>query len=593
MPRNDEPTFNRVLAEVLRTRNPRWRKAGGVIGAEQLDVFLEGGKPDLFVADPDEAPIVVETEYTPARSVESEAQGRMNKTLKGTGKRVEQVIALRAPAALRTVEQSELSAAVQRTTFEYCLYSFNPDSTTSDRWPESGWLEGQVDELAQLIETAAVSERAVARTLKTLENGIVAAAGRLRQGTGDRPVVRQRIANCLQQEEGDQTLRMAMAIVANAITFHTIIAGTHDVLTIDDLRTQTGHLPKVSVIREWKRILLEINYWPIFYIAQQIMLAVPDGLASEILDKLAEVSSELAASGITRSHDLSGRMFQRLIADRKFLATFYTRPASATLLAEVAVESCDVDWSDKKAVENIRIGDLASGTGTLLAAAYHSVLARHRRAGGDDSKLHRTMIETALVAGDIMPAATHLTISMLSSAHPSQTFRRTQVHTLPYGSSKENPNLPISLGSLDLCATDGGQDLFGTGIRVVSGEGEDERLEIAEVLGRDFTLAHSSLDLVIMNPPFTRPTNHEVAGVPVPSFAGFATSDDEQRAMSRRLGDLRKKFGHDAAGHGNAGLASSFFGLGTCQVSAGWYDCAGPSVGVVTRCLLAQSTGST
>ena len=38
-----------------------------------------------------------------------------------------------------------------------------------------------------------------------------------------------------------------------------------------------------------------------------------------------------------------------------------------------------------------------------------------------------------------------------------------------------------------------------------------------------------SLDLCIMNPPFTRPTNHETAeaaGVPVPSFAGFGTTGE-------------------------------------------------------------------
>ena len=79
--------------------------------------------------------------------------------------------------------------------------------------------------------------------------------------------------------------------------------------TIDELRTSTGALPKGPVLQEWRRILLDVNYWPIFYIARQIMLAVPDSLASQILNELAQVSSKLAASGITRSHDLSGRMF--------------------------------------------------------------------------------------------------------------------------------------------------------------------------------------------------------------------------------------------------------------------------------------------
>ena len=559
MPRNDEPTFNQALAEVL--RETRIGKTSA-LGAELLDVFREGGRPDIFVDDPDRAPIVIETEYVPARTVELEAQSRLNKTTRETGKIIEQAIALRAPDRLRHVPQSELVAAVRRTiTFEYCLYSISAISHGEDRWPTSGWLKGSVHDLAQFIETAAVSERAIAASLKTLEDGIVAASGRFQQSTRSRPLVQQKIAEHLHQEKGEQTERMAMAIVANALTFHTIIAGTHNVPTLDELRTERGTLPKGAVLQAWQRILRDINYWPIFHIAREIMLAVPNGLASQVLNELAEVSGKLAALGVTRSHDLSGRTFQRLIADRKFLATFYTLPVSATLLAEMAVSRLDLDWSDPQAIASLRLGDLASGTGTLLAAAYRSILTRHRIRGGDDSELHSTMMENALVAADIMPAATHLTTSMLSSMHPTHTFRRTQVHTLPYGAAEERSGRPLSLGSLDLCSAEVGQDLFGTGIKVASGEREDEELTQRDEIRSDFTLAHDSLDLVIMNPPFTRPTNHESTGVPVPSFAGFATSADEQRAMAKCLSSVQKAFSHQAAGHGNAGLASNFLDL--------------------------------
>ena len=78
---------------------------------------------------------------------------------------------------------------------------------------------------------------------------------------------------------------------------------------------------------------------------------------------------------------------------------------------------------------------------------------------------------------------------------------------------------------------------------------------------KNFTLADGSLDLVIMNPPFTRPTNHEIADVPVPSFAGFATSDEEQRAMSKQLKRARAGFSHLPASDGNAGLGSNFLDL--------------------------------
>ena len=69
-----------------------------------------------------------------------------------------------------------------------------------------------------------------------------------------------------------------------------------------------------------------------FRIASDLLLPIPDGTANAVLNLLAQAASDLAGLGATTLHDLSGRMFQRLIADRKFLATFYTLPTSAALL---------------------------------------------------------------------------------------------------------------------------------------------------------------------------------------------------------------------------------------------------------------------
>ena len=74
-------------------------------------------------------------------------------------------------------------------------------------------------------------------------------------------------------------------------------------------------------------------------------------------------------------------------------------PESACLLAELAVERLDVDWSDRAAIERLRIADFACGTGALLSAAQRAVYRRSRRAGGDDKDLHRALM-AALVRGN-------------------------------------------------------------------------------------------------------------------------------------------------------------------------------------------------
>ena len=560
---NSERSFNEALARVLWTKHPAWRER---LTAEQHRAVKGGGQPDLIVRNPLGAPVVLETEYVPARTVEQDAIARLGRELVDSGYAVEQCIALRAPNALQKTPQPDLDTAAAEARYEYCLFT-RTDLIGHVRWPRHGWLIGGVDDLASLIENASISERVVAQSLDILEDGIHAAAVRLRGATFDRPDVNASVAEALHQEDGEQTSRMAMAIIANALTFHTMLAGVHGVRTLDALR-RGGALPKAPVLQEWERIL-QVNYWPIFHVAREVLIPIPDGIAARLLDRLADVASELEAHGTTRSHDIYGRTFQQLISDRKFLATFYTLPESAALLAELAVALMDVDWSDPAALTKLRVCDFACGTGTLITAAYHALLARHRRAGGNDAAIHREMMERSIVAADIMPAATHLTISMLSSAQPTIPFEQTQVHLLPYGRQKD-AKVEFALGALDLIRSQHGTGLFeNTGIEVHHGTGGTIGVvQEGEGWNDTFLLKHRSMDLVIMNPPFTRPTNHEVATVPVPSFAGLGNDAAEQTAMSGLLKAIRQEI-KEPAGHGNAGLASNFLDLAHAKVRPG------------------------
>ena len=557
-----EPAFNVELGNVLRGKHPRWLDW---IGVELTGVLKEsaGLKPDIVISHPGGLPVIIEIEYAPAHTVEADACARLGKTLQSDGRRIEQSIALRIPDGLAAESQHRLRQSIAAASLEFCVFSGDPESP--DRWPEAGWIAGGIDDLASCIELAANSEDRIAQGLGILEDGISQAARILRDGCADTPAPLDRIAEGLHQQDGLQTTRMAMAIIANALTFHTAIAGSGSrdgsfvVETLDELRGATGALAKRRVLQHWRDILEKINYWPIFRIASDILAPIPNGVAKSVLDRLSDLSSELVTLGATSQHDLSGRMFQRLIADRKFLATFYTLPSSAALLAELAVARLGIDWSDADQLRSLRIADFACGTGALLNAAYQAVLARYRREGGDDRTLHAAMMESALVGADIMPAAAHLTASVLSSAHPTVPFANTSIITLPYGLPPRETGRKLALGALDLIGEEKMLPLFGTGRERLRGTASGD--------GRPMDIPHDGFDLVIMNPPFTRPTGQEArkVGIPVPSFAGFATSGDEQKAMSRKLARIRKP---GMAGHGNAGLASNFMDIADAKVKS-------------------------
>ena len=224
----------------------------------------------------------------------------------------------------------------------------------------------------------------IARGLEVLENSVRNATGTLR-GQLDRPGVSAlgEIAEVLRQEDGEQTTRMAVTIIANALTVHDGVASAHESVPSLAELARGGPIGKEQTLAAWERILA-INYWPIFEVARDLLTCIPEAEAGNLIEDLRAAADELARLGITTTQDLAGQMFGRLIADRKFLATFYTRPASAALLAELAVARLDADWSDAESVEALRIADLACGTGALLSAAYRAVAARRRRAGGDD-----------------------------------------------------------------------------------------------------------------------------------------------------------------------------------------------------------------
>ena len=260
----------------------------------------------------------------------------------------------------------------------------------------------------------------------------------------------------------------------------------------------------------------------------------------------------MAATGANQAHDLTGRIFQKLIADRKYLATFYTLPASAALLARLAVSKMDVDWSDADAIGKLKIGDFACGTGALLSAVYEQIAIRHESTGGDLVALHPVMMEEVLYGCDVMPSAIHITGSTLSGAQPNVGFGKTRLYTLAYGRQEDGS---VAIGSLELLQSSSTMTLFNMSdpaLRTGSVGEETATQVVADVPDGGF-------DLVIMNPPFTRATNHEGAHADVtnPAFAAFGATDADQTAMGKRINQL----GKNTCYHGNAGIASAFAAL--------------------------------
>ena len=549
--RQTEPSANSALGAILRRMMPNC-----AVHSETTRAISDhpGLQPDILITAIDRAPVVVEAEYMPAYAAEDEAKARLGLRLTDGGKRIEAAIALRYPTDVANA--SDLDGAIRSARLEYAV--FYEDET---RFPASGWISGAASDLADLIRLVSVSQSEVDAATDKLREGIERVAGIMDEMDASAPSVIVDIAQRLSMPNVPQTRRMACAILANALVFQERIASIHQ--GVKRPRHVCGNgvtNPQAKTLDAWAEII-EINYWPIFAIAMDILEQIDPHNASRILKTLEYTAGEVNSLGVSNSHDLTGRIFQRLISDREFLATYYTLPASAALLARIAVSKLEgVDWADADAIGELRVADFACGTGALLSAVYEQIANRHERAGGNAAALHKPMMEDILYGCDVMPAVIHITGATLSGIQPQEGFNLSRLYIMPYG---RQPDDEVKLGSLELLQREQLDLPVNTNNPALRTGSMGE-----ETAAYTFTeFPSDGFDIVIMNPPFTRNVTHEgaYADTFAAAFAAFGSTDADQKAMSSRMASLKK----DSCYHGSAGMASAFAGIGDRKLKPG------------------------
>ena len=564
-----EQTVNVALGEVLRGMRRSWN----VVADRRGKVLREGGYPDVLVLDAAGWPVVIEAKHHPHYAwAEDAAEDRLGSTPVGGEHAIETAIALVYPPEFQQLDGEALRDAIRTTdALEYALHTdVRDDKRGRERLPESGWLRGSVIDLAMLVHRAATPARRVEKLADALAEGVDRAAELFAfPYGGERGAA---LAGVLGQTDdmGGQTRRMAMTVLLNALVFHAALAqvsftvrgaeGERAVRPVEHFWERSAFRHR-ELLDEWDAIL-ERNYWPIFASAREMLgpAVMTTETAAKIARRLWYTASDLIQRGVTRSHDLTGTVFQRLIADRKFLATFYTRPEAAAMLAGLALPADrppgGADWADAETLAGVQIGDFACGTGTLLAAAYSRLSLLHELHGGNARALHGPMMAHGLYGLDVLNIAVHLTAAMLAGAHPDTPFDGECLLTMPYG-ARDDGNAAI--GSLDLLAAEVQPGLIGEAAATTAGGRSPE--DVRDLVNR---VGHGRFDLVIMNPPFTRPTNHEAshADVPIPAYAAFETNATEQRTMSANV----KALTQGAPSNDYAGLASHFAELAQRKV---------------------------
>lgn len=306
-----------------------------------------------------------------------------------------------------------------------------------------------------------------------------------------------------------------------------------------------------AFLRTWQFILDEIDYIPIFSLARDIvreLLGTPD--LDEALRRLASSTIRITARRAALRHDLMGRIYHRLLAEAKYFGAFYTTVPAAAILLKLTLDPAHVpiDWASVESIRQLRIADLACGTGTLLKAALQTVVDNHVRARAEHQLLpdlpsvHKALVEEVLEGLDVIPFAIHLAASALAMHEPQVRFGDMRLYTLPLGTGD-----PIRLGSLELLLSrivEVQADLLG-GVHA----GPERMTAAGQVPGR---IEVPLLDLCVMNPPFTR----SVGG----NLLFGSAPQPQRRRMQSRLGEIVRR--QNVQANITAGLGTVFAAIG-------------------------------
>ncbi|MCY4112691.1 MAG: hypothetical protein OXG33_01970 [Chloroflexi bacterium] len=533
--RTHESVINENLARLLRER----------LGMSTAAEVMHGRvRPDIVVRRP-EGPVVLEIELEPAATVDADALSRLG--LEIDGQTVQIAFAVTVPARLRAIDQKHLFERMASATFTWREWRL--DGTSGPQ------LSGGVTDHGNAAARAAPPAGNLEQAVDALDKGVRRAGSRLYSSPG----TLARVATIFNAPPSDEAAHMAALVVTNAMVFQERLASADAAIQPTNASRHNGIFSRLRLLGVWDAIL-DIDYYPIFKLARDVVAELSDVEAASVLDECARTAARLLSMETVGRHDLAGRIFNRLVTDRKLLAAFYTSIPAANLLAGLALEpNCwrQVNWSDPANLRQLRVVDPSCGTGTLLMAAYQQIVQDHSASNDDlsgaldDPALHQALVEQTLFGADVVQAAIHLTAATLAAMSPSVGFTQMQLYSLRMGMRQgafvfdateqlfaaagvEPDSAPfvgriaIRLGSLDW--------LKGPALQSSYQEAHEQIGATGSAI-REVPIPQA--DLVISNPPYTRRGSDGGKGEALARVMALPEDDDEARkAVAKRTSEL-------------------------------------------------------
>ena len=559
-----EQSFTKPLGEALRmvmqSRNEPLN-----VQTENTGVFVEDEylkRPDMLIIDDRLPPIVIECSYEKA-DADKDADARLCSKTKAGRRVVQTCIAIHVPEETFKSKEAMREDFLDGAEFGFAVHQRLNKNSEPRRWPERGFVKGDVRDLATLISAVSLPKEnieEVADKVAKLVNDSADLLDALPDATKEEIDERINRGSVLTSLKTTMVLWLNALLTQQRLHSQDVQDKDGQVVKIPSVKFSSKKTPDhVKQIEVWRKIQ-KLNWRAIFDPAIAVLEIAGDSdphAVGEALARLMKAVRKIERARLGLHINVGAELFPKLSDDRKQAAAFYTQAPTAELLAALTIRQEDLpdeEWADGALFARRSIADLACGTGTLLRAGYRRVQVLHEAnsaEGGVGSNgmatLHRNAMEGGLIGTDISPIAAHLTSASLAAIGTGEAYGKTQIGWVKVGGNLN------AIGSLGFFKNDEITDMWDNPSGISSGADESEETEMSVYIPDE------SVDWILMNPPYTRTRG----GLKAFDIAGL--TDQEREACQNEWGRAIKK----EPANKTAGMAASFLALARKKVKPG------------------------
>ena len=448
----NERTLNGFIAAAMERQAP----PGYKFRPEQSGTARRGSAtPDIVAHMPYGLRTIIETEY--GAPAVKDAIARLGYQFNDYNIPMKSVIALGIPRRLGELGHAERETALMSDDPQFLMQVVtgkspdDPELTTvpAEPFPVSlqdvvqyAWLAAIPEPYAESVMQAAIDDMTKAKNALAAKMNACPAATRARLSG------RYGLRQAQQRQQVESVAGNIVGTLFSMIQLHMNLnewGGLQNVLTIDapDLYQKIAPYDGIpaKIAAEWRKIEA-INYTPLSTLASDML--EDSEVSPHIGDTLRAVKdavSQYIQAGVSATTNVAAEIWQSLIPDRDQRAAYYTKPATAELLANITTRRL----SDPRSA---KYNEVCAGTGTLARATEENIRFRHYAKSADKTSIHADRMERFIQLSDINRQSVSVATANLTSLEPQTSFTDSAIFAITNNGGSLNFLLPTGVSNM-------------------------------------------------------------------------------------------------------------------------------------------------